>query len=111
MSFYDSCEEEFHRKMSDAHKKFYPKGQYLSSEERSFCCEYARFKSGKACIQFAELVKEIGEIELAQKVTEVTSYNFRVAVSKLHPKSYSSEQELFQEILDMHLTLLRMKLD
>ena len=111
MSFYDSCEEEFHRKMSDAHKKFYPNRQDLYFTEKSFCCEYARFKMGSACLQFAELVKEIGEIELAQKVTEVTSYNFRVAVSKLHPKSYSSEQELFQEILDMHLTLLRMKLD
>ena len=94
MSFYDSCEEEFHRKMSDAHKKFYPKGQYLSSEERSFCCEYARFKSGKACLQFAELVKEIGEIELAQKVTEFRFY-------KLPIGSYYTEQELFQGILDM----------
>ena len=101
MSFYDSCEEEFHRKMSDAHKKFYPNRQDLYFTEKSFCCEYARFKMGSACLQFAELVKEIGEIELAQKVTEVTSYNLSVALSKLHPKSYSSEQELFQEILDM----------
>ena len=94
MSFYDSCEEEFHRKMSDAHKKFYPNRQDLYFTEKSFCCEYARFKMGSACLQFAELVKEIGEIELAQKVTEFRFY-------KLPIGSYYTEQELFQGILDM----------
>ena len=94
MSFGSTCEEIYHREVDDAHKKFYPKVGYLSSEERSFCCEYARFKSGKACLQFAELVKEIGEIELAQKVTEFRFY-------KLPIGSYYTEQELFQGILDM----------
>ena len=94
MSSYSAREEDFQRNMSDAKKNFYPKGQYLSSEERSFCCEYARFKMGSACLQFAELVKEIGVIELAQKVTEFRFY-------KLPIGSYYTEQELFQGILDM----------
>jgi len=111
MSFYSGDEKDFDHMISVAHKKFYPEVRNLSSEESSFCCEYARFKMGSACLQFAELVKEIGEIELAQKVTEITAYNLKVAVSKLHPKSYSSEQELFQEIIDMRLTALRLKLN
>ena len=94
MSIYSGSEEDFQLNMSDAHKKFYPKGQYLSMEEKSFCCEYARFKMGTACLQFAELVKEIGEIELAQKLSEFRS-------CKLRSSGYYSEQELFQEILDM----------
>jgi hypothetical protein len=111
MSTYGTNEDFYHSEVSYAKKKFYPEARYLPSEENLFCGEYARFKTGNACLQFVELIKKIGEIELAQKVTELRCYNFRVAESKLHPKSYSTEQELFQEILDMHLTALRMKLD
>ena len=102
MSFYDSREEDFHQKLSEAKKHFYKNKSYISNEERFFCCEYARFKMGKACFQFVSLIKDIGEIELAQKVTKVTE-------SKLRIKNYSSEKELFGDILDMRLDLQMME--
>jgi hypothetical protein len=108
-----SCtNEDFHdSEVSYAQKTFYPEVRYLPREENLFCGEYARFKTGNACLQFVELIKEFGGKELAQKVTELRCYNIKAAEYKIHIKSYSTEQELFQQILDMHLTALRMKLD
>jgi len=101
MSLYDSCEEDFHQKLSDAKKYFYKNNSSISIEEITFCSEYARSKISlsAACPQFLQLIIEIGEIELAKKVTELSTYNQKLEV----PKNYSHPKELFQEIIDMRL--------
>ena len=109
MSFYDSREEDFHQKLSDAKKHFYKNKSYISNEEITFCCEYARSKISlsAACPQFLQLIIEIGETKLAKKVTEIASYNQKLEV----PKNYSQPKELFQEIIDMCLNAQMLKLD
>ena len=109
MSFYDSREEDFHQKLSDAKKHFYKNKSYISNEEITFCCEYARTKISlsAACPEFLQLIIEIGETELAKKVTEIASYNRKLVL----PKYYSHPIELFQEIIDIRLNELKKKLD
>lgn len=109
MSFYDSREEDFHQKLSEAKRYFYKNKSSISIEEITFCSEYARSKISidVACPQFLQLIIEIGETELAKKVTELASYNRKLVL----PKYYSHPKDLFQEIIDMRLNALRMKLD
>ena len=109
MSFYDSHEEDFHQKLSEAKKHFYKNKSYISNEEITFCCEYARSKISLsvASPEFLQLIIEIGETELAKKVTELAAYNGKLVL----PKYYSHPKELFQEIIDMRLNAQTLKLD
>jgi len=109
MSFYDSREEEFQQKLSDAKEHFYKNNSYISIEEITFCSEYARFKISinATCPQFLQLIIEIGEIELAKKVSELAKYNRKLLVTKY----YSHPRELFQEIIDMRLNAQMIKID
>lgn len=110
MSFYDSREEDFHQKLSEAKGHFYKNKSSISIEEITFCSEYARSKISMeaACPEFLQLIIEIGEIELAKKVTELATHNRK---QLLVPKYYSYPRELFQEIIDMCLNELKKKLD
>jgi hypothetical protein len=109
MSFNSTCEEDFHQKLSDAKEHFYKNNSSISIEEITFCSEYARSKisMSAACPQFLQLIIEIGESELAKKVTELATYNRKLLVRKY----YSHPRDLFQEIIDMRLNALRLKLD
>ena len=109
MSFYDSYEEDFHKKLIDAKQYFYKNNSSISIEEITFCSEYARSKISlsAASAQFLQLIVEIGELELAKKVTELATYNGKLLV----PKNYSHPIELFQEIIDIRLNELKKKLD
>ena len=109
MSFYDSREEDFHQKLSDAKKKFYKNNSSISIEEITFCCEYARSKISlsAACPQYLQLIVEIGETKLAKKVSEVAIHNRKLTVHK----DYIKSSELFQEIIDMRLNAQTLKLD
>ena len=104
-----NLEEEFHQKLSDAKKYFYKNKSSISIDEITFCSEYARSKISlsAACPKFLQLIVEIGELELAKKVTELVTYNRKLLV----PKSYSHPRELFQEIIDMRLNAQMLKLD
>ena len=105
MSFYSSCEVDFQQMLSSEAKKDFYKKPDISSEEQFFCREYARFQMGKACCyQFVSLINAIGKIELAKKVTEVAESKFRI-------KSYSSEKELFGDILNTRMDLQMMEMD
>lgn len=109
MSFYDSREEDFHQKLSDAKEHFYKNNSYISREEITFCSEYARSKISlsAACPQYLQLIVEIGENELAKKVSEQAIHNRKLTVHK----DYIKSSELFQEIIDMRLTAKTLKLD
>ena len=109
MSFYSASEEDFHQKLSDAKKKFYKNNSSISIEEITFCCEYARSKISlsTACPQYLQLIVEIGELELAKKITELAAYNGKLTVHK----DYIKSSELFQEIIDMRLNAQTLKLD